>query len=95
MRTVFDFSPYRRSTVGFDRLFDTLEAAALDAHVRGLTWRRFQAAHAAEIDAIIRTNPAGWPAIGHRLARLLDPRPPLGSSGPCASPLSRPNSRKY
>lgn len=28
MRTVFDFSPYRRSTVGFDRLFDTLEAAA-------------------------------------------------------------------
>jgi len=28
MRTVFDFAPYRRSTVGFDRLFDTLEAAA-------------------------------------------------------------------
>lgn len=28
MRTVFDFSPYRRSTVGFDRLFETLEAAA-------------------------------------------------------------------
>ncbi len=28
MRTVFDFSPYRRSTVGFDLLFDTLEAAA-------------------------------------------------------------------
>lgn len=28
MRTVFDFSPYRRSTVGFDRLFDTLEATA-------------------------------------------------------------------
>jgi molecular chaperone IbpA len=28
MRTVFDFSPYRRSTVGFDRLFDTLEASA-------------------------------------------------------------------
>ena len=28
MRTVFDFSPYRRSTVGFDRLFDALEASA-------------------------------------------------------------------
>lgn len=27
MRT-FDFSPYRRSTVGFDRLFDLLEAGA-------------------------------------------------------------------
>ena len=25
MRTSFDFSPYRRSTVGFDRLFDILE----------------------------------------------------------------------
>lgn len=28
MRTVFDFSPYRRSTIGFDRLFDTLENLA-------------------------------------------------------------------
>jgi molecular chaperone IbpA len=28
MRTGFDFSPYRRSTVGFDRLFDFLESAA-------------------------------------------------------------------
>jgi molecular chaperone IbpA len=27
MRTNFDFSPYRRSTVGFDRLFDILEAS--------------------------------------------------------------------
>lgn len=27
MRTNFDFSPYRRSTVGFDRLFDFLENA--------------------------------------------------------------------
>jgi len=27
MRTNFDFSPYRRSTVGFDRLFDMLESA--------------------------------------------------------------------
>ncbi|RYD45593.1 MAG: Hsp20 family protein [Sphingomonadales bacterium] len=25
MRTAFDFTPYRRSTVGFDRLFDLLE----------------------------------------------------------------------
>lgn len=25
MRTAFDFAPYRRSTVGFDRLFDLLE----------------------------------------------------------------------
>ena len=28
MRTNFDFSPYRRSTVGFDRLFNLLEAGA-------------------------------------------------------------------
>ncbi|KQX25065.1 MULTISPECIES: Hsp20 family protein [unclassified Sphingomonas] len=28
MRTNFDFSPYRRSTVGFDRLFDLLETGA-------------------------------------------------------------------
>jgi molecular chaperone IbpA len=27
MRSSFDFSPYRRSTVGFDRLFDFLETA--------------------------------------------------------------------
>jgi molecular chaperone IbpA len=27
MATNFDFSPYRRSTVGFDRLFDVLEGA--------------------------------------------------------------------
>ena len=27
----FDFSPYRRSTVGFDRLFDMLEASARSA----------------------------------------------------------------
>ena len=28
MRTNFDFTPYRRTTVGFDRLFDVLETAA-------------------------------------------------------------------
>lgn len=28
MRNMFDFTPYRRSTVGFDRLFDTLENLA-------------------------------------------------------------------
>jgi len=28
MRSSFDFTPYRRSTVGFDRLFDFLENAA-------------------------------------------------------------------
>ena len=28
MRSAFDFSPYRRSTVGFDRLFDFLENAS-------------------------------------------------------------------
>jgi molecular chaperone IbpA len=28
MRTGFDFTPYRRSTVGFDRLFDFLETAS-------------------------------------------------------------------
>ena len=29
MPSAFDFSPYRRSTVGFDRLFDMLEHSAL------------------------------------------------------------------
>ena len=29
MRNAFDFSPYRRSTVGFDRLFDMLENSSL------------------------------------------------------------------
>jgi molecular chaperone IbpA len=28
MRTTFDFTPYRRSAIGFDRLFDVLETAA-------------------------------------------------------------------
>jgi molecular chaperone IbpA len=28
MRTTFDFTPYRRSTVGFERLFNLLEAGA-------------------------------------------------------------------
>ena len=28
MRTNFDFTPYRRSTVGFDRLFDLIESGA-------------------------------------------------------------------
>lgn len=28
MRTNFDFAPYRRSTVGFDRLFDLLETGS-------------------------------------------------------------------
>ena len=28
MRSAFDFTPYRRSTVGFDRLFDFLETSA-------------------------------------------------------------------
>ena len=28
MRSAFDFSPFRRSTVGFDRLFDMLENSA-------------------------------------------------------------------
>ncbi len=33
MRTNFEFSPYRRSTVGFDRLFDFLESAARSEQV--------------------------------------------------------------
>ncbi|CAA9516813.1 MAG: 16 kDa heat shock protein A [uncultured Sphingomonas sp.] len=28
MRSAFDFAPFRRSAVGFDRLFDTLESSA-------------------------------------------------------------------
>ena len=35
MRTNFDFSPYRRSTVGFDRLFDLLESSARTETVDG------------------------------------------------------------
>jgi molecular chaperone IbpA len=30
MRNSFDFSPYRRATVGFDRLFDMIESARAD-----------------------------------------------------------------
>ena len=30
MRSAFDFAPFRRSTVGFDRLFDMLENSSLD-----------------------------------------------------------------
>jgi len=33
MRTNFDFTPYRRTTVGFDRLFDLLETSARSAPV--------------------------------------------------------------
>jgi molecular chaperone IbpA len=35
MRTNFDFSPYRRSTVGFDRLFDLLESTARTEAIDG------------------------------------------------------------
>ncbi len=35
MRTNFDFTPYRRSTVGFDRLFDLLENSARAEAVDG------------------------------------------------------------
>jgi molecular chaperone IbpA len=31
MRSAFDFAPYRRSTVGFDRLFDMLENSSFGA----------------------------------------------------------------
>ena len=31
MRSAFDFSPFRRSTVGFDRLFDVLENSSFGA----------------------------------------------------------------
>jgi molecular chaperone IbpA len=33
MRSNFDFTPYRRTTVGFDRLFDLLETSARTAPV--------------------------------------------------------------
>ncbi len=33
MRTNFDFTPYRRSAIGFDRLFDVLETAARNGSV--------------------------------------------------------------
>ena len=35
MRTNFDFTPYRRSTVGFDRLFDLLEMTVRADHADG------------------------------------------------------------
>jgi molecular chaperone IbpA len=35
MRTNFDFAPYRRSTVGFDRLFDLLETGLRTDAVEG------------------------------------------------------------
>lgn len=35
MRTNFDFTPYRRSSVGFDRLFDLLETSARGNGVDG------------------------------------------------------------
>ena len=28
MRSAFDFAPFRRSSVGFDRLFDMMESSA-------------------------------------------------------------------
>ena len=31
MRNAFDLTPYRRSTIGFDRLFDMLESSARQA----------------------------------------------------------------
>ncbi len=33
MRANFDFTPYRRSTVGFDRLFDLLETASRNGQI--------------------------------------------------------------
>ena len=35
MRSAFDFSPYRRSSVGFDRLFDMLENSTLGSNGEG------------------------------------------------------------
>jgi molecular chaperone IbpA len=35
MRTDFDFSPYYRDTVGFDRVFDLLDAMASQAGIAG------------------------------------------------------------
>ena len=32
MRSAFDFAPFRRSTVGFDRLFDMMESSAAGAN---------------------------------------------------------------
>lgn len=32
MRTAFDFAPFRRSTVGFDRLFDMLESSTASSN---------------------------------------------------------------
>lgn len=37
MRNNFDFTPYRRATVGYDRLFDLLEASAIAGARTGQT----------------------------------------------------------
>ena len=36
----FDLTPYRRSTIGFDRLFDLMEANARGASENYRTWTR-------------------------------------------------------
>ena len=48
-----------------------LEAAALDGHRTGQTWREFFAANVATITVLIRANPAGWPTVLDRLLALL------------------------
>ena len=35
MRTAFDFTPYRRSSIGFDRVFDLLENTARTDQAEG------------------------------------------------------------
>jgi len=58
MRSAFDFAPYRRSTVGFDRLFDMLENTSLGGN--GENYPPFDLIKTGENDYRIELAVAGF-----------------------------------
>jgi molecular chaperone IbpA len=58
MRSAFDFSPFRRSAVGFDRLFDMLESSA--ANGAGENYPPFDLIKEGEHDYRIEVAVAGF-----------------------------------
>jgi molecular chaperone IbpA len=58
MRSAFDFTPFRRSAVGFDRLFDMLESSA--ASGAGETYPPFDLIRTSEHDYRIELAVAGF-----------------------------------
>jgi molecular chaperone IbpA len=58
MRSAFDFAPYRRSTVGFDRLFDMLENTSLGGN--GENYPPFDLIRTGENDYRIELAVAGF-----------------------------------